>query len=78
MCFILPKKFPHVLQKTFFYRKHDFNRKLEGGTGLQGVSSNLNLETINLLQPIIIGVFVIRPFSLQDFDPTSQFNTIQD
>ena len=27
----------------FFLRKHDFSRKFEGGTGLQGVSSNLNI-----------------------------------
>ena len=26
-----------------FLRKHDFSRKLEGGPGLQGVSSNLNI-----------------------------------
>ena len=31
------------LQKNVFLRKHDFSRKLTGGTGLQGVSSNLNL-----------------------------------
>ena len=28
----------------FFKRKHDFSRKLEGGTWLQGVSSNLNVK----------------------------------
>ena len=27
----------------FILRKHDFSRKLTGGTGLQGVSSKLNL-----------------------------------
>ena len=36
--FVLPKKIPHFLQKNvFFKRKHDFSRKMEGGTGLQGV-----------------------------------------
>ena len=35
--------------KTFFSRKPDFSRKLEGGTGLQGVSSNLNLFSPFLL-----------------------------
>ena len=29
----------------FILRKHDFSRKLTGGTGLQGVSSNLNLDS---------------------------------
>ena len=44
MCFALPKKNPKLKKKKkFFFRKHDFSRKLEGGTGLQGVSSNLNL-----------------------------------
>ena len=31
-------------KKNFFLRKHDFSRKYESGTGLQGVSSNLNLQ----------------------------------
>ena len=30
-------------KKIFFKRKHDFSWKLEDGTGLQGVSSNLNI-----------------------------------
>ena len=39
-----PKKNPIFSPKIFFFkRKHDFSRKSEGGTGLQGVSSNLNL-----------------------------------
>ena len=41
LCF--PKKNPHFLQKNVFKKKHDFSRKLEGGTGLQGVNSNLNI-----------------------------------
>ena len=45
MCFVFPKKIP-----TFSPGKHDFSWKLEGWTGLQGVSSNLNIrETLNLL-----------------------------
>ena len=40
-------------KKCFFLRKYVFSRKLEGGTGLQGVSSNLNItareETIDEL-----------------------------
>ena len=45
MCdFCSPKKIlTFSLKKMFFSRKHDFIRKLEGGTELQGVSSNLNL-----------------------------------
>ena len=49
------KKIPTFsLKKRFFSRKHDFSRKFEGGTGLQGVSSNLNLNyhpTFWLLKP---------------------------
>ena len=37
------KKFPHFLKKNFFLRKHDFSWKLEGGTGLQVVTSNHNI-----------------------------------
>ena len=44
--FVLQQKNFHIFSKKtcfFFLRKHDFSRKLEGGTGLQGVSSNLNV-----------------------------------
>ena len=48
------KQIPHFLQKkTFFKRKHDFSRKLEGGTGHQGISSNLNLS-IDWLQVFLL------------------------
>ena len=43
MCFVLPKNSHILSKKRFFFFKHDFSRKLEGETGLQGVSSNLNL-----------------------------------
>ena len=40
------KKFPHFLQKKmYFLRKQDFSSKLEGGIGLQGVSSNLYVHS---------------------------------
>ena len=35
-------------KKCFFLRKHDFSWKWEGGTGLQGVSSNLNIRLIRI------------------------------
>ena len=46
MCVLFSQKnFPDLLQKNVvFLRKHDFSRNLEGGTGLQGVSFNLNLN----------------------------------
>ena len=45
VCFVLPKTIlTFSPKKMFFLRKHDFSRKSEGGTGLQGVSSNLNLS----------------------------------
>ena len=40
-----PKKNSHIFsKKKFFLRKQDFSRKLDGGTGLQRVRSNLNLR----------------------------------
>ena len=49
VCFVLPKNIPTFSKKkkTFFLKKNDFSRQLEGGTGLEGVSSNLNLCTAN-------------------------------
>ena len=45
MCALFSQQKSHIFsKKTFLLRKHDFSRKLEGGTGLQGVSSNLNLQ----------------------------------
>ena len=57
------KKFPHFLQKNLFFvlRKHDFSRKLEGGTGLQGVSSILN---ICHLYKITFSAPILNHFSL--------------
>ena len=44
LCALFSKFFFHIFSTNKkFLRKHDFGRKLEGGTGLQGVSSNLNL-----------------------------------
>jgi len=45
MCALFsPKKILTISPKQMFIlRKHDFSRKLTGGTGLQGVSSNLNI-----------------------------------
>ena len=34
----------------FILRKHDFSKKLTGGTGLQGVNSNLNLRVKQIFQ----------------------------
>ena len=49
MCFVLPNFFPNFLnKKMFFKRKHDFSWNLEGGTGLLGVSSNLNIGPGNV------------------------------
>ena len=51
MCFVLPQKnttFSQKKKKNIFLRKHDFSRKLEGGTGLQGGGSILNLYHIFL------------------------------
>ena len=43
------KKFPHFLtKKVFFFGKHNLSKKLEGGTGLQGVISNLNVVLCKL------------------------------
>ena len=49
MCALFSRKnIPHFLKKKrFILRKHDFSRKLEGGTGLQGVSSNLNVTWLH-------------------------------
>ena len=47
ICALFSQKKSHIFsKKTHFFKKikHDFSRKLEGGTGLQGVSSNLNVE----------------------------------
>ena len=46
MCALFSQK------KSFFLRKYDFSWKLEGGTGLQGVSSNLNV-TITKKRPFV-------------------------
>ena len=44
MCALFSQKNSHIFFKNvFFLGKHDFSRKLEDGTRLQGVSSNLNL-----------------------------------
>ena len=44
ICALFSKKNCHILPpKNVFLRKHYFSWKLKGGTGLQGVSSNLNL-----------------------------------
>ena len=44
MCALFSQKKSYAFsKKSFLKRKHDFSRKLEGETGLQGVSSNLNI-----------------------------------
>ena len=58
-------------EKRFFLRKHDFSRKLQGGTGLQGVSSNLNIKLWGLkdqsLNELITDVFVEQPMASPGF-----------
>ena len=65
------KKSPHLLQKNTFLKKTCFSRKLQGGTGLQGVSSNLNIKLWGLkdqsLNELITDVFVEQPMASPGF-----------
>ena len=70
MCALFsPKKIPHFLnKKSFFFKEnYDFRRKLEGGTGLQGVSSNLNVQSQQFL------FFFSKPLSWQNIQKTMLF-----
>ena len=71
-----PKKNPTIFfKKTFFSRKHDFSRQLESGTGLQGVSSNLNLMPSQWTMVILWNIFCSLPtenFPIVFFNPSNK------